>query len=323
MFKSKYAKYVFLGTGAYFGYRLLKPFKNTHYRDLTGKTAIVTGGSRGIGLETVKGLIDMNATVIVLGRSPINVDEIMQTSSGSGKCSFQQIDLNDLENVKEVANKLLGELDSVDILVNNAGLFEKTLNVTKQGIESTMCVNVISPMYLIHKLLPLLSKSNEARVINVSSRAKSSAVPDFNSPFSLPINKEAYNGYRVYSTSKLYMTLLTSNLSKKVPSNISLISLHPGVIRTALLDSLLDSLMWPLNKILKANPFLLNNQQGAQGTLWACARPVTEADRHSNGAYWINGRIEYIKPLNGEDEALSIALKDTLVDAIGEDGLNL
>ena len=155
----------------------VKGKSNTYHPDMKGKTALVTGGTAGIGKETVKELAKLGCRVIFTGRDEKGVTEYVKKSvAQSGRTDvpqvdFLQCDMGDLDNVKKLADKVKGMTSSLDLLVNNAGFTVLNYTKSKQGYESTQAVNFIAPFYLTHLLFPLLKRSKESRIINVSSRA--------------------------------------------------------------------------------------------------------------------------------------------------------
>ena len=130
---------------------------NRYQPDLTGKVAVVVGGTAGIGKETARDLAKLGATVIITGRDvakaaivleSINSEMQVHVQAKVKPVEFVKSDCADLSQIKEFADQLARRYEAVDILVNNAGLTCSELTRTKQGIETTVGVNYISLVYL-------------------------------------------------------------------------------------------------------------------------------------------------------------------------------
>ena len=172
---------------------------------------IVTGGTDGIGKETAKKLAELNARVIITGRSEqkaLNFISNLPKAQGSN-VTFKKVDFSDLENVKIFSEELLKNEAKIDILINNAGLSMPVHQKTAQGAEFTIGVNHIAPVYLTSKLLPLLKKAEKARIINVASNAHYKCSPDYNDFLQLNTKGEDYKWMTTYSSSKLANILFT------------------------------------------------------------------------------------------------------------------
>ncbi|MBS9338165.1 SDR family NAD(P)-dependent oxidoreductase [Fructobacillus sp. M2-14] len=121
----------------------------------------------------------------------------------------------------------------MDTLINNAGaVLSDSIVKTKDGLEATFALNVMAPFFLTKKLLPALQKSDEARVINMSSATYRIAKPDAND-FNSFNNK---SGQSRYGTSKLYVILNTQTmadmLKEKGIKNVTINVSHPGAVAT-------------------------------------------------------------------------------------------
>ncbi|THH05223.1 hypothetical protein EW146_g9959 [Bondarzewia mesenterica] len=162
--------------------------------DLTGKVIMVTGGNTGIGKETIKGLLQHNATVYLAARSPSKAKEaIEELKASTGKeARFLQLDLSDLKSIKESAREFTENEKELHVLINNAGVMMPPIEqVTKDGYDlqfgtnvlgkellSTMISDLLSlegPFYFTKLLLPVLlstaKTSGNARVVTVASGA--------------------------------------------------------------------------------------------------------------------------------------------------------
>ena len=147
----------------------------TQLFDITGKTALVTGGSRGIGEMIAAGLVRHGVKTYVSSRKADACDATAERLSSYGDCASIPADLSLIEGVDGLASEISAREDGLDILVNNAGATwgEAIEDFPEQGWDKVMDTNVKGPFFLTRALLPLLEKSasadDPARVINVGS----------------------------------------------------------------------------------------------------------------------------------------------------------
>ncbi|MFP5496400.1 SDR family oxidoreductase [Pseudomonas sp. 32A] len=142
---------------------------------LKGKTALVTGGAKGVGALISKTLVRAGCRVFISGRSRDAGQRLVDELAEHGECTFLQHDLADAEQVQALARELAEHSASLDILVNNAGTFnaEPLGSVSEKSWDDLMGLNVRTPFLLIQALLPLLgtkaSTADPARIINIGS----------------------------------------------------------------------------------------------------------------------------------------------------------
>jgi len=147
------------------------------YFSLQGRTALVTGGTRGIGKMIAKAFVEAGASVYVCARDGEACAQTAAELSAFGTCRGIAANLASEEGVQALATQLAGEIGQLDILVNNAGTTwgAPLESYPTKGWEKVMQLNVTSVFSCIQQLLPLLRKagsvSNPARVINIGSVA--------------------------------------------------------------------------------------------------------------------------------------------------------
>ena len=142
--------------------------------DLSGKVAVVTGCNTGIGLQTAKILCDAGAHVVMACRSKERAKAALaEVTAGGGSAEIMVLDLGDTPTIKAFASSFTKKHDTLDILVNNAGLNTtgsyKGPTTTKQGYEICMGTNYFGHFLLTSLLMPALLKSDDARVVSLSS----------------------------------------------------------------------------------------------------------------------------------------------------------
>ena len=140
---------------------------------LKGKTAIVTGGSRGIGAGIVKAFVEQGANVAFTfyGTAPEEAEaEIRELKDKGAKIAYYQSNAADFAACEELVEKVLADFGGIDILVNNAGLgkFVPFEQVDNNLYEAHFNLNVKAPYFLTQGLLPALTRS-KGNVINISS----------------------------------------------------------------------------------------------------------------------------------------------------------
>jgi len=201
--------------------------------DLTGKVAVVTGGSRGIGLMIARGLLQGGAgTVYVSSRKADAVAAAEAELSAYGKCVGIPADLAEVAECQRLASEIAEREDRLHILVNNAGAtwgqpFEE---FTEAGWDRVADLNMKSPFFLTQAFLPLLLKAasadDPARVINVGSIDGLHVNP-------LP--------HYPYSASKAGIHHLTRHLAKELgPKQITVNAIAPGPFESKMMSFALD-----------------------------------------------------------------------------------
>ena len=125
--------------------------------DLTDKVAIVTGGSTGIGLETVKTLSEAGATVIVPAR---NIEKARQNLQNIKNVEIEEMDLIDSDSITRFTDKFLASGRQLDLLINNAGIMFVPLRRDKRGIESQLATNYLAVFQLTASLIPGYANKN-------------------------------------------------------------------------------------------------------------------------------------------------------------------
>lgn len=193
--------------------------------DLTGKTAIVTGGYAGIGLETVKTFVAAGAKVIVPAR---DTHKAADNLKGVNNITIERMDLMDPASIDAFAEKFLGNHEALDILVNNAGIMWVPLQRDQRGYESQLSTNHFGHFHLTAKLWPALKKAPGARVVNVSSYGHQMAPFNFEDPNFINRPYETLQGYGQSKTANNLFTVELDHRGKAF--GVRAFSLHPGSV---------------------------------------------------------------------------------------------
>jgi NAD(P)-dependent dehydrogenase (short-subunit alcohol dehydrogenase family) len=192
------------------------------------KTALVTGGTDGVGRVVVQRLAKQGWRVLVHGRDTQRGAVLVREIQGAGgKASFLQADLASLAEVRQLAERVKQETDSLALLINNAGIGsvgnKPGRHESADGHELRFAVNYLSGFLLTHLLLPMLEASAPARIVNVSSAGQQAI--DFDDV----MITRGYNGTRAYCQSKLAQILFTIDLAEQLKgTGVIANCLHPS-----------------------------------------------------------------------------------------------
>lgn len=266
--------------------------------DLSGKTAIVTGGYVGLGLETTKTLVAAGAKVIVPARSVEKAEKYLE---GIENVQIEEMDLMNPASIDAFAEKFLATGAPLHLLINNAGIMATPLNRDSRGNESQFATNHLGHFQLTNKLWPALQKANGARIVNLSSRGHHLSPVVFED---VNFENRAYEPFLAYGQSKTANILFTVSLDEKGKAdNIRAFAVHPG----AILDTELSRSMSKDDPIFQryfdadGKPILdpVNGlksvEQGAATQIWCATSP--QLDR-LGGVFAEDCEIADITPQN-------------------------
>jgi NAD(P)-dependent dehydrogenase (short-subunit alcohol dehydrogenase family) len=199
---------------------------------IAGKTALVTGGTRGIGRMIAEGFVDAGATVYISSRKADACAEVAAELSQKGTCVGVPADLSTEAGCRRLADEIAAREDSLDILVNNAGATwgAPLEEFDEAAFERVLALNVKGVFHLTKFLVPLLKKAGTveapARVINIGS-IDGIAVPAL----------ETYS----YSASKAAVHQLTRHLAKRLAPLITVNAIAPGPFESKMMAATLEA----------------------------------------------------------------------------------
>ncbi len=237
----------------------------------TGKTAVVTGASSGIGLATARELAGRGWRVIALGRTKARAEkafaEIRAAATGPAP-DLVLADLSVMAEAKRAAADVAARADRIDVLVNNAGNFIDGRQETPDGLELSFAGNHLGPFLFTRELLPLLRKSKGARILNISSVAHT-MIPGMNWDDLQYTRGFASN--TAYAQSKLANVLFTTALARRLKADgITVNAVHPGQV-----DSNFANVGGAfLRDYYAKSPGLLTPEQGADTIVWLATDPA-------------------------------------------------
>ena len=234
--------------------------------NLSGKVALITGGSRGLGRDIAKLLHDSGCEVVVCSRSKMN------PTTKPWFAQWDELDLTDLNSVDKFIDKTLLQYKNLDILINNAGFggsLTPFINTSNDDLLQHTTLNFLTPFRLIKGLLPAMVNTKESWICNISSQAGKRAVPNL----------------AAYSATKFALIGMTQALAKENhESNVSCISICPAGMNTDMRESLFG---------LKA----AQKQQTSMSVASIIKNILTKTIPVENGSEIIikNGRIQRIE----------------------------
>ena len=194
-------------------------------------TALVTGGTSGIGRAAANKLAQLGIYVLVVGRNRERGDKtVAEIRSAGGKADFIASDLRDASTARGVARRAVELGDGhVDILINNAGIFPfgPTEKTTEDEFDRVYSLNVKVPYFLVAELAPLMAKRGKGAIVNISTM-----VADYGA-----------SGMSLYGSSKAAMNLLTKVWAAEYgPSGVRVNAVSPGPTRTEGTDAMGEGL---------------------------------------------------------------------------------
>ena len=205
---------------------------------LENKVAIITGGTRGIGLEIARLFKENNAEVIIFGSKKESVDSAIEKLKQEGhKVKGYYPNLNNYDEINKVIEEINNKYGHIDILVNNAGISanKKIEDTTAEDFEKIINLNVNAIFNMTKVVVPYMKEQKSGVILNTSSMVSIYGQP---SGVGYPASKFAVNG-------------LTKSLSRELaPSNIRVNAVAPGITNTDMVASLPKEMIEPLIKTI-------------------------------------------------------------------------
>lgn len=195
------------------------------------KTVLITGGSRGLGLEFTKKYLKKGLHVFAASRHAVISTDLQQLKTEyNDQLSIYQLDVSDEKSRHHLYQKISKDTKKLDILINNAGIAsgnEKFRYQFGELDQKDLCrsflVNTVAPLMMTEKFFPLLKKGEKPVVVNITSDSGC-------------ISKKSYKGSYGYSSSKAALNMVTKILSIELKDyGIIVVSLHPGWVKTTMI----------------------------------------------------------------------------------------
>lgn len=204
--------------------------------ELNGKLVVITGANAGLGFETTRMLTARGARVVMGCRSVDKAEEAQAKIKAEfpyARLEFIPLDLANLASIRKFAEKFHTVYDRLDVLVNNAGVMAIPFKKTTDGFEMQFGTNHLGHFALTAQLFPLIAKTPQSRIVQVSSNAHKFGKMRFEDPnFSV-----GYEKWQAYGQSKLANLLFMRELSRRLQArkyDIKSVAAHPGYADTDL-----------------------------------------------------------------------------------------
>lgn len=205
---------------------------------LENKVAIITGGTRGIGFETVKLFLENKAKVILFGSKEESVTKALTELNNLGlDAQGYYPNLNNIDEINDIVKKIHNDYGHIDILINNAGISanKKIDDTTSEEFEKIMDLNVNAVFNMTKAVVPYMKKQKDGVIINTSSMVSIYGQP---SGVGYPASKFAVNG-------------LTKSLARELGSfSIRVNAVAPGITNTDMVANLPKEMIEPLIKTI-------------------------------------------------------------------------
>ncbi|WP_328535247.1 SDR family NAD(P)-dependent oxidoreductase [Streptomyces sp. NBC_00344] len=237
--------------------------------DLSGRLAIVTGGSSGLGLETTRALAGAGARVIVPARRRAAAHEAVDGIDG---VEVEKLELTDLDSVRSFAERFLSSDRAIDIMINNAGIMASPQTLVGPGWEAQFATNHLGHYALVNRLWPAIERGG-ARVVSVSSNGHQlSDIRWDDMHFA-----HGYDKWQAYGQAKTANALFALHLDVLGrDAGVRAFSLHPGTISTQLARHMSQEELAELTATIGAsatNSGWKTPEQGAATQVWAATSP--------------------------------------------------
>ena len=268
---------------------------------MQGKTVVITGATSGIGEVAAIRLAERGARIVHVARDPKRAED-MQAALGRANPAVthtvHMADLSLLAEMKRVAGEIAATEPRIDVLIDNAGAMFNRRQVTGDGLEKTFALNHMAYFVITNLLLPNIVDGG--RIVVTASNAHRGGVMDFSDLQS----EHGYNGFSVYSRTKLMNILFTRALSRRLESGsgargIIANALHPGFVATRFGDNSGGGLVRTVLKVAKPLG-AISPEEGARTIIYLAASPDV-AGISGEYFYKCRPRTPTIRARNDED----------------------
>ncbi|PWY89824.1 NAD(P)-binding protein [Aspergillus heteromorphus CBS 117.55] len=275
---------------------------------LAGKTAVVTGVSSGIGIETVRALTATGATLFLTARDLSKAQAALGDIFQPETTTLVQMDQTSMASVRQAAESILAKTDRISLLINNAGIMAvPDLQLTDDGYELQFATNHLSHFLFFNLLKPALLAGStpevQSRVVMVASSAQ--RAHGINESDNYHFQKGGYHPRRAYTQSKLANVYMANEIERRYGSRgLHATSLHPGVIATGLGRYLTAEQIEGMMQNKALMKYLKSSEQGAATTLWAAVGREWEG---RGGKYLSECAEAELGPDDGDDTVSTYA----------------
>lgn len=195
------------------------------------KRILVTGSSRGLGLEFVKQLLEKGNQIIACNRNPLKYPDLLELKNKfEDKLVLIDLDVSSKDSIDNAFTMISKEVDGLDILINNAGIrfggekyCDELGKLYKEDFCNIFTVNTVAPVLIVEKFLPLIKNGRNTVIVNISSTSGSIG------------RRSRKGGGYSYGASKAALNMISKSLSIDLEEDsITVISMHPGWVKTSM-----------------------------------------------------------------------------------------
>ena len=276
------------------------------------KTALITGGSAGLGKITSEALAGLGYRVVIAARDQVKGERVVQeilNKHPEAEVEFVQVDMADYSSVADFAEVIASRFERIDRLILNAGLFTSSVRKNDAGHEYMFAATHMGHFLLTHKLMPLLKRSDDARLIVTSSVAHwVGNILAFKKTITNPPRGDRFlfKQFLLYGRSKLANILFVNGLEKYLKDrSVKVFSFHPGGVKTEFYRQFPDLFV----KLFF--PFLISERKGADTQIFLA---TDNSDR--SGGYWCR-RKPGIRSRSSRSDALTDELWEFSKESFG------
>jgi 3-oxoacyl-[acyl-carrier protein] reductase len=226
--------------------------------DLAGRTAVVTGGARGIGLAIAERLLQSGAAVSMWDLDAQALAQAEHNLEVHGKAASETVDVTDEQAVARATHSTVQRLGHVDLLVNNAGIggpICQTWEYDVETVRKVLDVNYIGTFLCCKHLIPIMRRRNYGRIVNIASLAGKNGTPNFSA----------------YGASKAAVIALTKALGRELAdSEILVNAVCPSVADTDILRTFTpEKVQWMIDQVPKKR--FVHTSEIAAMVAWLCS----------------------------------------------------
>ena len=208
---------------------------------MNSPTCLITGATEGVGKVTALELARKDFTIVIAARNAAKAQALIreiERSTGNMGSDYIVADLRSLRQVRQLAETFRRRYSSLDVLVNNAGVFLPARIETDDGYETMFQVNYLSPFLLTNLLLDHLHKSEQGRIINLSSSVYTIGKFDSDDLQGVGggVGERHFSVLGTYAATKLFVLMFTEELARRLKgTSVTANAVHPGIVRTRMM----------------------------------------------------------------------------------------
>jgi len=287
---------------------------------MADRTAVVTGGTAGIGRATAEGLAGQGFDVIIVGhnreRGERVAGEIQQRADG-GRVTFEDADLSSVQDAGALGERVLRRCPRLDVLVHNFGGMYLDRWLTREGNEATLATNVLTPLRLSQELLPALRAGAPSRVVFVNSDAHRFAKKDLDDLQA----QRFYRGFDVHARAKLLQLLVARQLSRQLAgAGVSVLAVNPGGSWTEQVAAMKPRMMPPLMRLWWPMIRLVQRRRSPAKAAQPVIRAATDPELAGPTLVWIGDDNKIGQPSGtARDDTLAASMYRRIAD-LADDG---